>query len=148
MLGHTEVKVGLRSGMYKATVVVSVRMERPNFIIGANILAAHNCYLSLSQKLFTIREQKIQCIPEGIRANRTKLKAARRIQLPPQSKVLVSCKATKSIKYFGTPHAVVQSPDNCCWYAKDSLVIRLSLTAPDSGTDYLPVMTLLDVPHT
>ncbi len=35
-LGHTEVKVGVAPGMYKATVVVSTGNESPNFVIGAD----------------------------------------------------------------------------------------------------------------
>ncbi len=62
--------------------------------------------------------------------------------------MLVSCKAAKSIKYFGTPHAVTQPTDNSWRYAKDGLVIGSSLIAPDSGTHYLPVMNLSDVPCT
>ncbi len=31
-LGHTEVEVRIGNGVYKATVVVSTRKERPNFI--------------------------------------------------------------------------------------------------------------------
>ncbi len=116
-LGHTTVGVGIGDSVYKATVVVSARKERPNFIIGADFLAVHNCDLSLRQKLFTIGEQKIQCIPENIRANSAKLKVARHIQLPPQTKVLVSCKAIPGIKYFGTPHAVAQPTDNSWRYA-------------------------------
>ncbi len=108
-LGHTTVGVGIRDGVYRATVV-SARKERPNFIIGADFLAAHNCDLSLHQRLFTIGEEKIQCIPENIRANSAKLKVARHIQLPPQTEVLVSCKAAPGIKYFGTPHAVEHLP--------------------------------------
>ncbi len=72
-LGHTTVGVGIGDGVYKATVVVSARKETPNFIIGADFLAVHNCDLSLRQKLFTIREQQIQCIPENIRTNSAKL---------------------------------------------------------------------------
>ncbi len=111
-LGHADVQVGIGDGVYKATVVVSARRERPNFIIGADFLAAHNCDLSLRQKLFTIEKQEVQCIPKNIRANYAKLKAARRIQLPPQTEVMVSCKATKGVKYFGTPNAVGQPADN------------------------------------
>ncbi len=122
--------------------------KKPNFIIGADFLAAHNCDLSLRQKLFTIGEQKVQCIPENIRSNSAKLKVARRIQLPPQTEVLVSCKATSGIKYFGMPHAVAQPTDNSWRYAEDGLVIGSSLTAPDSGTHYLPVMNLSDAPRT
>ncbi len=55
-LGHAEVEVGVGTGKYNAAVVVSARKERPNFIIGADFLGAHNCDLSLCQKLFTIRE--------------------------------------------------------------------------------------------
>ncbi len=147
-LGHTTVRVGIGDGVYKATAVVSARKERPNFINGADFLAAHNCDLSLRQKLFMIGEQKIQCIPENIRANSAKLKVAKCIQLPPQTEVLVSCKATPGIKYFGTPHAAAQPTNNSWRYAEDGLVIGLSLTAPDSGTHYLPVMNLSDAPRT
>ncbi len=97
-LGHADVQVGIEDGVYKATVVVSAWRESPDFIIGADFLAAHNCDLSLCQKLFNIGKQEIQCIPENIRANYTKLKVARRIQLPPQTEVMVSCKATKGVK--------------------------------------------------
>ncbi len=78
---HADVQVGIGDGVYKATVVVSAKRERPNFIIGVDFLAAHNCDLSLCQKLFTIGKQEIQCIPENIRANYAKLKVAR--QIPP-----------------------------------------------------------------
>ncbi len=104
--------------------------------------------MSLSQKLFTIGKQEIRCIPEGVRANHAKLKIARRIELPPQSEVLVSCKAAKSIKYFGTPHAVAQPADNSWRYAEDGLVIGSSLIAPDTDTHYLPIMSLSDAPRT
>ena len=112
-------------------------------------MAAHNCDLLLRQKLFTIGEQKIQCISENIRANSAKLKVARHIQLPPQTEVLVSCKATPGIKYFGMPHAVAQpAADNSWRYAEDGLVIESSLTAPNSGTHYLPEMNLSGAPRT
>ncbi len=61
---------------------------------------------------------------------------------------MVSCKATKGIKYFGTPNAVAQSADNSWRYAEDGLVIGSSLTASDSEIPYLPVMDLSDAPHT
>ncbi len=144
-LGHTTVGIAIGDGVYKATVVVSARKERPNFIIGADFLAAHNCDLSLRQKLFTIGEQKIQCIPENVRANSAKLKVARGIQLPP---ALVSYNATPGIKYFGMPHAVAQPTNNSWRYVEDGLVIGSSLTAPDSGTQYLPVMNLSVAPRT
>ena len=73
-LGHANVQIGIRDGVYKATFVVSARRERPNVILGADFLAAHNCDLSLRQTLFTIGKQEIQCIPENIRANHAKLK--------------------------------------------------------------------------
>ncbi len=37
-LGCIEVEVGIAAGVYKTPVVVSARMERPNFIIGAEIV--------------------------------------------------------------------------------------------------------------
>ncbi len=124
-LGHADGQVAIRDGLYKATVVASARRKRPNFIIGAVLvfLAAHNCDLSLHQKLFTVGKQEIQCIPESIRANHAKLKIARRIQLPPQTEVLVSCKAIKGIKYFGMPNAVAQPVDNSWKYSENDLVI-------------------------
>lgn len=42
-------EVGVVTGTYKATVVVS---GGDGFIIGADFLAAHDCDLSLHQKLF------------------------------------------------------------------------------------------------
>ncbi len=71
-LGHADVQVGIGDGVYKATLVVSARRERSNFIIGADFLAAHNCDLSLLQKLFTIGKQEIQCIPENMRPSQAK----------------------------------------------------------------------------
>ena len=53
-LGCAEVEVGIAAGVYKTPVVVSARKERPNFIIGADFLSAHDCDLSLRQKLFTV----------------------------------------------------------------------------------------------
>ncbi len=147
-LGHAAVQVGIGDGVYKATFVVSARRERPNFIIGADFLAGHNCDLSLRQKLFIIGKQEIQCIPENIRANYAKVKVARRIQLPPQTDVMVSCEANKGVKYFGMPNAVAQPADNSWRYAEDGLVIGSSLTASDSETHYLPVMNLSDAPRT
>ncbi len=136
-LGHTDVQVQGRS-------CCKCQTGRPNFIIGADFLAAHNCGLSLCQKLFTIGKQEMHFIPENIRANHAKLKVARRLQLPPQTEVLVSCKATKGIKYFGTPNAVAQPADNSWRYVEDVLVIGSSLTASDSEIQYLPVMNLSD----
>ncbi len=49
-----EVEVGIAAGVYKAPVVVSARKERPNFIIGADFVAAHDCNLSLKHKVFTV----------------------------------------------------------------------------------------------
>ena len=53
-LGCAEVEVGIAAGVYKTPVVVSVRKERANFIIGGDFLSAHDCDLSLRQKLFTV----------------------------------------------------------------------------------------------
>ncbi len=64
-LRTNEVDVGIRTGVYKAAVVSAWR-ERPNFIIGAKFLATNSCELSLHQKLFTIGEYEMQCIPEGV----------------------------------------------------------------------------------
>ncbi len=81
-LGHAEVDMGIGNDVYKAAVVVSARWQRPSFIIGADFLATHDCYLSLRQKVFTVGKQEIQCIPEGVRANHAKLNIARRMELP------------------------------------------------------------------
>ncbi len=62
--------------MNKTPVVVSARKERPNFIIGADFLAAHDCDLSLRQKLFTVGEHKVECIPEQVRVSHARLKLA------------------------------------------------------------------------
>ena len=55
---HTgaEVGVDIGAGTYKATVMVSAWIERPNFIIGADCLSARDCDLSLREKLFLIGE--------------------------------------------------------------------------------------------
>ncbi len=48
-LGHAEVNGEIGIGVYKVAAVVylSVTRQRPNFIIGADFLATHNCDLSL-----------------------------------------------------------------------------------------------------
>ncbi len=147
-LGSTEVGVDIGAGTYKATVMVSARKERPNFIIGADFLSAHDCDLSLREKLFLIGEQKIECIPEKARVKHAKLKLARRVELPPHTEVLVSCKAGQGTKYFGTPHMVAQPSGNSWRYAEDGLVIGSSLLARDSETHCIPVMNLSDAPRT
>ncbi len=114
--------------------------ERPNFIIGADFLGAHNCDLSLCQKLFAIGEQQVRCVPERTKATRAKLKLACSVEVPPHTDVIVNCQATSNVKCFNTPYAIAQPADNNWRYAKDGLVIGLSLTAPSSGTHQLPVM--------
>ncbi len=114
-------------------------------LIRADFLGAHNCDMSLHQKLFTIREHQVKCIPVCAKATRTKLKLARRVEVSPQTEVIVNYKATHlSIKNFGTPYAVAQPGNNSWQYAEGGLVIRSSLTAPNSGMRYLPVMNLSD----
>ncbi len=147
-LGHAEVEVGVGAGKYKAAVVVSARKERPNFIIGADFLGEHNCDLSLRQKLFTIGEQQVRCVPEHTKATRAKLKLARCIEVPPHSEVVVKCQATSNVKRFDTPYAIAQPADNRWRYAEDGLVIGSSLTAPGSGAHQLPVMNLSNAPRT
>ncbi len=63
-LGCAEAGVGISAGVYKKPVVVSARKERPNFIIGAGYLAAHDSDLSLRQNFFTVGEHNVECIPE------------------------------------------------------------------------------------
>ena len=46
-LGHAEVDVGIRNGVYKGAVVISARRKRPNFIIGANLISWHSQLLSV-----------------------------------------------------------------------------------------------------
>ncbi len=128
--------------------MVSARRERPKFIIRADFLGAHNCDLSLHQKLFTIRVHQVNCMPERAKATRTQLKLARHIKVPAQTEAIVSCKVTQSIKNFGTPHVVPQRVNNSLWYAEDSLVIGSTLRMPDSGIHYLPIMNLSDEPCT
>ncbi len=148
ILSSTEVGVDIGVGTYKATALVSARRERPNFIIGANFLSAHDCDLSLSEKLFLIGEQKIECIPEKARVKNSKLKLARRVELPRHAMVLVSCKADQGTKHFGTPLMVVQPSGNSWQYAEDGLFIGSSLLACDSETHCIPVMNLSDAQHT
>ncbi len=50
--------------MYKTPMVVSARKERCSIIIEAGFLTAHDYDLSLRQKLFTVGEHKVECIPE------------------------------------------------------------------------------------
>ncbi len=104
-LGSTVVGVDIGADTYKATVMVSARKKkRPNFIIGAEFLSAHDCDLSLRGKLFLIGKQKIECIPEKARVKYAKLKLARRVELPLRTEGLVNCKAGQGTKYFDTPH--------------------------------------------
>ncbi len=103
-LGHAEVEVGVGTGKYKAAVAVSTRIERPNFIIGADFLGVHNCDLSLCQKLFTIGEQQVRCVPERTKATHAKLKLARHVEVPPHTEVIVNCQATSNVKNFDTPY--------------------------------------------
>ncbi len=111
-------------------------------------MSAHDCDLSLHEKLFLIGEQKIECIPEKARVKHAKLKLARRVELPPHTEVLVSCKVGQGTKYFGTPHKVAQPSGNSWRYSEDGLVIGSSLLARDSETHCIPVMNLSDVPRT
>ena len=141
-LGCAEVEVGIAAGVYKTPVVVSARKERPNFIIGADFLSTHDCDLSTRQKLFTVRRDSVRCLPERVRASHARLKLARRVELPPHSEVLVSCKASQSIKHFGTSCAVAQPANNSWRYAEDGLVIGSSFVSPDKATHHIPVMNL------
>ncbi len=82
------------------------------------------------------------------RKSHTRLKLARRVELPAHSEVLVSCKATQSIKHFGTFCAVAQPASNSWRYAEDGLVIGSSLVTPDKATHHKPVMNLADTTRT
>ncbi len=66
------VEVGIGADVYKTPMVVSAREEKPNIIIGADFLVAHNCDLLLRQKLGTIGEHKFECIPEQVKASVTR----------------------------------------------------------------------------
>ncbi len=94
-LGCAEVEVGIAAGVYKTPAVISAMKERPNFIIEADFLAARDCYLLLRQKPFTVGRNSVRCLPERVRTNHARLKLARRVGLPPQTEVLVSCKVTQ-----------------------------------------------------
>ncbi len=80
--------------------------EGKNFIIGADFFATHDCNLSLGHTLFAMGKDSVECIPEWVRVSHAGLKLAGRVELPPHIEVLVSCKATQSIKHFGTACAV------------------------------------------
>ncbi len=69
-----------------------------------------------------IGEDQVKCIPENAKAIRVKLKLVRRVKLPPQTEVLVTCKANQSIKDFSTRYAVAQSAENSRQYAEDGFV--------------------------
>ncbi len=129
-------EVGAGAGVYRTPVVVSMRKERPNFIIGADFLDAQDCDLLLWQKLFTIGKHKVECIPERVRVSRAKIILARRVELPPRTVVFVSCRVTKGIK-----HLVVAYQQQC---TEGGLVIGSSLGAPNTATHYIPVMNLSD----
>ncbi len=146
-LGCAEVEVGIAAEVYKTLVVFSSRKERPNFIIGADFWAAYGCDLSLRHKLFTVERDSVQCIPEWVRASHARLKLAQ-VELPPHAEVLVSCKATHSIKHFGTACTVAQPASNSWHYAEDGLVIGSSLVAPDKVIHHIPVMNLSDATQT
>ncbi len=62
--------------------------------------------------------------------------------------VLVSCKASQSIKHFGMACAVAQPASNTWRYAEDGLVIGSFLVAPDKATHHIPVMNLSDATQT
>ncbi len=65
-VGCAEVEVGIATGVYKTPVVVSARTKRPNFIIGADFLSAHDCDLSLRQKLFTVGQDSVSCLQKEL----------------------------------------------------------------------------------
>ena len=90
----------------------------------------------------------VRCLPERVRTSHARLKLAWRVELPPHTEVLVSCKATQSIKHFGTSCAVAQPAGNSWCYAEDGLVIGSSLVAPDKVTHHIPVMNLSDATWT
>ncbi len=121
--------MAIGAGTYQATVMASACRERPNFTIGADFLSTHDCDLSLCQKLFLIGEQKLECIPEKARVNHTKQMVAKCVELPPHTKVLVSCKAGQGIKYFVTPHIMAQSSDNS--FRRGPPCHRISITDTD-----------------
>ncbi len=56
-------EVWIGNGEYKTAVFISARRERPNLIVSADFLAAHNCDLSIHQKLFTIGNDKYSVYP-------------------------------------------------------------------------------------
>ncbi len=68
----------------------------------------------ISWVLFTIGKHQVKCVPEHAKAYRAKLKVASSVEVPPQTKVIVNCKATQIIKNFGNPYAVAQ-PANSSW---------------------------------
>ncbi len=78
-LGCPEVEVRIAAGVYKTLVVVSAWKESPNFIVGADFLAAHDCDLSLRQELFTVGQDSVCCLPERVRNSYARLKQARRV---------------------------------------------------------------------
>ncbi len=92
-LGCAEVEVGIAAGVYKTPVVVSVRKERTSFSIGVDFLSTHDWDLSLRQKLFTVGQNSVRCLPERVSASHATLKLVSWVELPPHSEVLVNCKA-------------------------------------------------------
>ncbi len=81
---------------------------------------------------------------ENARVKHAKLKLARLVELPPNTEVLVNCRADQGTKYLGMPHMLAQPSGNSWCYADDSIVIGLSLLARDSETHCILVTNLFD----
>ncbi len=80
--------------------------------------------------------------------NHAELKLARRVELPPHTEVLVSCKAGQGTKYFVVQHMVAHHSANSWRYTEDGLVIGSSLLVRDSETHCIPAMNFSDMSQT
>ena len=75
---YAEMELEVGNCKYKTAVVVSAHRKRPFFLLGP-ILWAHNCDLSLCQKIFMIRKQQLKCIPEHVKPTSQIFSATTRI---------------------------------------------------------------------
>ena len=91
-------------------VVVSARKERPNFIIVAGFLATHDRDLSLRQKLFTMGEDRVECILERVTVCPARLKLARRVDLPPTWRCWLAAGQPRILNTLGWPARLPNHP--------------------------------------
>ena len=87
-------------------------------------------------------------MPEPGHVVKAGLKIARRVELPARTEVIVPCKPTHASSWLQRTAAVAQPCSNQWRYAEDGIVIGSALKAPDQSETVIPVMNLIDEPHT